>query len=84
MELRKRATGEANDAHHAIFEACFAHTCARHHRADAFRLIAKHKAQRVRVMDRDIEDYAAAGSGRLDPPALQVWRQVDRMEDAGE
>ncbi len=61
MELREHAAGETDDAHHAVFEACFAHARARHHRGDAFGLVAEHEAQRVRVMDGDVEDHAAAG-----------------------
>jgi hypothetical protein len=70
MELGERASGEADDAHHAVREAGFGHARARRHRADAFGLIAKHKAQRVRIMDRDIEDHTTACSRIFDAPAL--------------
>ena len=50
------------------------------HRHGLDRVVVEHEAQRVGVVDGDVEDHAAAGLGRGDPPALQVRRQVDGVE----
>ena len=52
----------------------------RGHRDDGRRLVVEHETQRVGVVDRDVEDDAAAGVGPLDAPALQMRRQIDRVE----
>ena len=44
------------------------------------RLVVEHEAQRVGVMDRDVQHDAAAGVGLLDPPSLQMGGQIDGVE----
>ena len=51
---------------------------------DRHRLVVEHEAQRVGVVDGDVEHDAAARLGLLDPPALQMGRQIDGMEHARE
>ena len=48
------------------------------------RLLAEHEAQRVGVVHGDVHDHARAGRRRRDSPALQMRRQIDGVEDAGE
>ena len=45
------------------------------------RVLAEEEADRVGVVDGDVGDHAAAGRGVVDPPALEVRRQVHRVED---
>ena len=44
------------------------------------RFVVEHEAQRVRVMDRDVQHHAPARLGLLHPPALQMGRQIDGVE----
>ena len=48
------------------------------------RLIVEDEAQRVGIMHGDVHDDTGAGAGRRDTPALQVRRQIDRVEHARE
>ena len=80
VELREQSVGEAQDAHHAVLEAIAAHSAARGHRAHCRRLVVEDEAERVGVVDRDVHDNAPAGFGLLDPPALQMRRQIDSVK----
>ncbi len=80
VELGEHAAREADDAHGAVLEPLAPHAAVRGHGDDGFRLVVEHEAQRVGVMDGDVENDAAAGVRLLDPPALQMRRQIDGVE----
>ena len=84
VELRERAVGEAHNAHHAVLQPIMGHAATRGHRIDRDRLGVEHEAQRVGVVDGDVEDDAAAGLGLVDAPALQMRGQIDRVKDTRE
>ena len=69
------ARGHRPDRHHAVLDAR-AHARGAGQRHDLDRILAEVEANRVGVMDGDVRDHAAAGRGVVDPPALQVRRQV--------
>ena len=77
VELREQSAGEAQDAHHAILQALAAHSAARSHCAHRQWLVIEDEPERVGVVDRDVHNDASARFGLLDPPALQMRRQVD-------
>lgn len=45
------------------------------------RIVVKDEAQGVGIVHGNVENDAATGFRPLQPPALQMRRQIDRMED---
>src|SRR4051794_15950885 len=82
VELGQEAGAEADHRHRAVLEPALgkARALLESHHLD--RLVIEHEAERVRVVDRDVEHDAAARLGPVDAPALEVRRQVDGVKDA--
>ena len=83
VDLGQGALAEADHGHRTVLEAGTGEPGALLQRHDLHRLVVEDEAERVRIVDGDVEHDAAAGLGLVDPPALEVRRQVDGMEDAG-
>ena len=81
VELREQAAAKAHRAHHRILHL-FAQPLPLRNRRHRVDLIVEHKAQRIRIVDGDVQDDAAARTGRFDAPGLQLGRQVDGVENA--
>ena len=73
------ARGHRPDRHHAVLDAR-AHAGGAGQRHDLGRVFGEVEANRVGVVDGDVRDHAAAGRGVVDPPALEVRRQVYRVK----
>ncbi len=84
VELGEHAIPEADHAHHAVLQVRAPHAPLRRHGDDGGWLVVEHETQRVGVVDRDVEHDPAARLRPLDPPALQMGRQIDGMKDARE
>lgn len=81
VDLGQSAACESHHAHHGIFQSRLRHALRRGHRHDRLDLVAEHKAQRVRIMHRDVENDAATRLRAIYPPPLEMARQINRMED---
>ena len=84
VELGQHAVREADDAHDAVLEPLAAHAAMRGHGDNRFRLVVEDESKRVGVVNGDVENDSAARVGAVEPPALQMRRQVDGVEDARE
>ena len=73
------ARGHRPDRHHAVLDAR-AHAGGAGQRHDLNRVFGEVEANRVGVVNGDVRDHAAPGRGVVDPPALEVRRQVYRVE----
>jgi hypothetical protein len=82
VHLGDQARAEPHHRHGGVLQPDFAHAGALllGHDVDGF--VVEHKAQGVGIMDRDVENDASAGRRIPDPPALEMTRQVNGMEDA--
>jgi hypothetical protein len=83
VDLRQRALGEADHRHGPILKAGARQACTLLQGHDLDRLVVEDEAERVGVVNRDVEHHPAAGLGPFDPPALQMRREMDGVEDAG-
>ena len=84
VELRQHAAREADDAHGAVLEPFAAHAAVRGHGDHGLGLVVEDEAQRVGVVNRDVENDSAARVRAVEPPALQMGGQVDGVEHARE
>ena len=63
VELGQQPGAEAQHGHDAVLEPARGHAGALAHGHGLDRVVAEHEAQRVGVVDGDVEDHAAAGPG---------------------
>ncbi len=84
VKLREDAVVETDDGHDPILQALLRHERRLTDANGVDRLRIEQEAQRVDVVHGDVEDHPAAGLRLVEPPALQMRRQVDGVEDASE
>ena len=80
VKLRQHAVREADDAHGPVLQPLAAHAAVRGHGHNRFRLVVEDESKRVGVVNGDVENDSAARVRALEPPALQVGRQIDGVE----
>ncbi len=81
VELSDNAGGEAQNAHHAIFQSFAAEAPLLAESQGLDWVFTQHKAQCIGIMHGNIEDHTAARIGPFNTPPLQMRRQINRMEN---
>jgi hypothetical protein len=76
----KQAGAEADHGHHAVLETGARHAGGLGLRHHVQRLVVEDEAQRVGIVHRDVEDHPAAGVRARHAPALEMLRQMHRVE----
>ena len=84
VHLGDHAVIEAQHGHHTVLQPGAGHARLLGDPGGFHRFGAENKAQRVRVVHGNVENHPGAAGRFVQPPALQVRRQVDRVEHARE
>ena len=81
MGLRQHAALEFDEAHRAVFHRALGQAMGPRDGVDALGIAREQKAQQIGVVHQNVHHDPAPGTGCIQPPALQMGRQVDGMRD---
>ena len=81
--LREQSGAEADQDQRRIFDADRREAAVLRKRGDRLRLVIKDEAQQIGVMNGEVEDRARARRGAVQPPTVQMLRQIASMNEPG-